>query len=150
MRSSLKDLNNIFFHKLYVGWKTDRRPNSRRKTSYDILTMKFAMEQLVFCSFIDYRVHHRKSVAIIILLYYFTFLKRGSTLCGATFMAPKSWHQNYLSQSHFEDDFSPYISRSDPPKQISILYYINSRYSINKLLRNLTPLWQHVLLLYNL
>jgi hypothetical protein len=28
------------------------------------------------------------------------------------------------------------------------LYYLSSRYLINKLLRNLTPLWQHILLLY--
>jgi hypothetical protein len=47
------------------------------------------------------------------------FLKRGSTLRGATLIAPKSWRQNYLTRSHFEDDSSPYISRSDPPKWIS-------------------------------
>ncbi len=53
-----------------------------------------------------------------ILLY---FLKRGSTLRGANFIAPKSWRQNYMSRSHFEDDSSPYISRSDPLKQIRAL-----------------------------
>jgi hypothetical protein len=82
-----------------------------------------------------------------IMLWY--YLKRGSTSRDLTFRLRQNLGAKTFVHIRVEDDSSPHISWSDPlVGSDHLMYYIYFHHVINKLLRNLTPLWQHLLLLY--
>jgi hypothetical protein len=84
----------------------------------------------------------------IILWYYFTFWKE-----DPPHVEPPLLRQNLGAKTIWVDLT---LKMTPPPlilnpihlgRSALFLYYLSSRYLINKLLRNLTPLWQHLLLL---
>jgi len=87
-------------------------------------------------------------IHIIILWYYFTSWKE-----DPPYLEPPLLRQNLGAKTIWVDltlKMTPPPLFLDPihlSRSALFLYYISSRYSINKLLRNLTPFRQHVLLL---
>ncbi len=89
------------------------------------------------------------AVMLIILWYYFTSWKE-----DPPYMEPHLLRQNLGAKTIW---VNLTLKTTPPPLFLDpihlsgsalFLYYISSHYSINKLLRNLTPFRQHVLLLY--